>query len=295
MDFEGGVVFELRRPAPQVVTWQELGEEFLQQVRRPDLVQLVVTDHYEQAVGGWQQHTPWEFGDEAAAVYVADKVDGTRAGAKTIVLDERAVVVAAAGALAFGSDVARWMLRHEAQHVRLHQDDSAAWGVHRRSGQRIVSSRPWEFVWSAQSALDEYRCESAVHAQLSPLQPTYNPADARGIIRRLREARTIWTERDDLDHAYEVVVQALDRLVVIAAYTAAAVRAGHDTRQRWAEIPQLEPIWACLWRTPTLDSPISHAELWRHTLDISAAADHVLRGAGVELTFTNDQRALYFR
>ena len=178
------------------------------QIRQPDLVKLIITDRYEQVVTEWQQDTPWEFGDEASTTYVASKIDGTRAAGKTIVLaGGRAVVVASVGTLNAGVDVTRWMLRHEAQNVRLHQDESAAWGVHRRSGQEVVSVRPWVFVWSAQSAIDEYRCESAVHAQLPPLKPTYGPVDAELILRRFREARTAWTVQRDLDKAHQFVVE----------------------------------------------------------------------------------------
>lgn len=295
MIFEGGLLLDMHRPTSEIATWRGLGEEFFGQVMLPDLTQLIITDRYEQVVTQWQQDTPWEFGDQASTAYVASKIDGTRAAGKTIVLaGGRAVVVASVGTLNAGVDVTRWMLRHEAQHVRLHQDESAAWGVHRRSGQEIVSVRPWVFVWSAQSAIDEYRCESAVHAQLPPLEPTYGPVDAKTVLRRFHEARAAWTVQRDLDKAHQIVVGAIDRLVVVAAYSAAAIAAGHDTEQRWAATPELRPIWTCLRRAPTLENPVTYADLWRYTLGASEAVDRLCRRLGVELTFTDDHEALYF-
>lgn len=296
MLFEPGLVLDLRRPVHETASWRTLGEYFLRQVERPDLVQLLVTDRYEHGVQAWQRLTPPEFGDQGSAeVYASAKVDGTRAAAKTVVLsDHRAVVVAAAGTLDLGADVARWMLTHESQHVRMHQADTAAWGVHRRSGQEIVSPRPWAFVWAAQNAIDEYRCEKAVHARLPPRELTYGPDELRVVVQHLREAREIGVVQRDLEQAYQVVTQALDRLAVLAAYSAAAIVTGRDSDRRWASGAELAAVWSRLWRIPDVDGPSSHPQLWRATLDVSESLDSVLRRAGVELTFTDDELALYF-
>lgn len=294
MEFVSGLVLDLPAQDRGATLWEALSREFFGQIAQPAKAQLVVTNRYEDTVNRWRQQTPREYGDEDSAAYVATKIDGARAAAKTIVLARhRAVVVAAAGTLAYGEDLARWMLTHEAQHVRLHQDGSAAWGVHRRSGQEIWSPRPWELVWAAQSAIDEYRCEDAVHAQLSPPRPTCDPADGRLVVKRFGEARAVWDRQGDLTRAYEIVVQAIDRLGVIAAYSAAAVLSGHDSTARWAGLP-MRPIWDCLAHAPRVGEPVSEAELWHRTMTTSKALADVLRRSGIELTFTNDQTSLYF-
>lgn len=298
MTLKPGLVFECPGMAREVTaTWRGLAEEFLRQVERPELVQLLVTDNFEHAVQVWQRSTPSEFGDQGSAdVYFASKVDGTRAAAKTVVLGEgQAVVIAAVGTLSLGVATARWMLTHEAQHVRLHQSETAAWGVHRRSGQEIVSPRPWVFIWSAQNAIDEYRCEAVTHSQLPERALAYGPDEFRVVLRHLDRARMIGVVEGDLEHAYEVVTQAVDRLAVLAAYSGAAIDGGRDTRQRWGMASAVTPVWSALRRSPSVNEPTRPAALWRETLQVSEALDQVLRRAGVELTFDDDQLALYFR
>lgn len=71
--------------------WLQLGAEFLEQVVEPDATRLVVTHRFEEAVNRYQPLTPWEYGDQGSTVYMADKADGARAGAKTVTLAGRPV------------------------------------------------------------------------------------------------------------------------------------------------------------------------------------------------------------
>jgi hypothetical protein len=276
--------------------WRQLADEFFQHLAHPELAHLVITDRYERVVNEWQRQTPSEFGGQGAGVYVANKIDGTRAGAKTVVLaGRRSVVVASAGTRRLGTDVARWMLTHEAQHVRLHERDLTAWAVQRRLGRGIVPVRPWEFVYCAQNALDEYRCERAVHSKLPAIQRTYDPHDFQAVMRKLGDARAAWRLRGDLVKAHQIVTQVIDRLAVIAAYSAAAIDAGHDTAQRWSSASKLGPIWGCLRRAPGVDETASKDVLWGLAVETSGKIDQLLRHDGIELTFTDDDGlALYF-
>lgn len=187
----------------------------------------------------------------------------------------------------------RRVLAHEAQHVRFHERDAAAWAVHRRRDAPILSARPWEFVWAAQSALDEYRVERAVRTQLDP-GPATDPQDVAGIVQQLREARVAWVGTRDLQLAHQIVVQALDRLGVVAAYTAAAVRAGQDDPNRWAGVPLIGRVWGRLDRAPLLGEDAGKDQLWDRSLEVAEAMDLTLQQRGIRLVFEHDRTALYF-
>lgn len=296
MRFKSGLLVDVRGryPSNLLAGWRALSEEFFAQIEHGDLVELIVTDRFESVVTQWQRDTPRSFGGEGAVVYRAGKADGTRASAKTVVLAERrAVVVVGADAIGLDGDTARWMLTHEVQHVLLHQQDASAFAVQRRLDKEIESPRPWVFVFTAQSAIDEFRCEKAVHVQRGGREPTYGPADAVRLLRQLQTARS--TSRTDLERAYEIVVQVVDRLAIMAAYAGAAVDTGSDDEQRWAEMPEFAALWKHLWLAPQVGAGVEPSEVWALALDMSQALDLVLRGRGVELVFEDDGTSLYFR
>jgi len=173
-------MFDLRPhyPADTVRRWRDLSERFFERLDHPTLVQLIVTDRFENVVSRWQRDEPEEFGGRGEAGYQASKADGTQAQARTIVLaDGQAAIVAAADAADdLDGDALWWMLTHETQHVLMHQAYTAAFAVQRRIDQPIWSPRPWLFVLTAQSAIDEFRAELATHAVLPARELTYGPA-----------------------------------------------------------------------------------------------------------------------
>lgn len=296
MRFTSGLLFDLRGRSPSdvVAKWRVFSDEFFSQFDHRGLVELIVTDRFESVVAQWQRDTPRALGGEGAVGYRAGKADGTRASAKTVPLAEQCcVVVVGVDAIELGDDMVRWMLVHEAQHVLLHQQEASAYAVQRRLDQQIESPRPWLFVFAAQNSIDEFRCERAVYGHRGGREPTYGPDDAARVIGQLRAARS--ASRTDLDRAYEIVVQVVDRLAVMAAYTAAAVDAGSDDAGRWAGVPELTTQWEYLRQAPEVGDRVSSLELWASALDLSRSLDLALRGHRIELIFEGDGVAVYFR
>lgn len=153
-------------PSSDRAMWDDLLiPSFTAEVLRPDAVELVVTDQYEAVAGEYSVHSPVVANPtETADDYRAMKSDGAMAVAKTIDLpDDQIAVVVGSAITRLGSEQAWRALFHETKHVRLHQKTTSAWGVHRRTTFNLPDDLSYGFVWIAEIAIDEFRCERAVY------------------------------------------------------------------------------------------------------------------------------------
>jgi hypothetical protein len=161
------VTWRMARPlAPEArAAWDSLIPEFAGEVLHPEHVELVITDQYQAVAGQYAVQSPVRANStETAEDYQALKADGAAAAARTIDLPEGKVVVVASAALTnLGPERAGRTLLHEAQHVRLYQDGNPAWGVHRRVNLERPTDVGYDFIWTAEIVVDEFRCERAVH------------------------------------------------------------------------------------------------------------------------------------
>ncbi|MFF0467603.1 hypothetical protein ACFYPX_09290 [Micromonospora zamorensis] len=213
MSSEINVTYRVVRdlPAAQRATWSNLLAEFAAEVPTPEKVEVVITDEYEKVAGQYQvQEVDRANPSMTAEQYRAKKVDGARAGAMTCVLPGgKVVVVAGSGLVPAGVRGARHGLLHEAQHVRLAQRGDAAWGVHRRVPFTLPEREiTFEFLWAAESAIDEYRCERTVHERgwTDPTN-TVSPGNVASIVATFRAARMTWDVTGDLMGAYQAGVR----------------------------------------------------------------------------------------
>lgn len=157
------VARRLRRPlgAQERALWDSLIPEFTDEAPYPSRVQLVITDRYEEAVGEYSVQSASRLNQAAtAADYRSVKPGGAMAVAKTVGLsDGKVAVIVNAGLAKLGREVVRRTLLHEAQHVCLTQNADSAMAVHKRVAFYLPGDLTWEFVWLAESTIDEFRCE----------------------------------------------------------------------------------------------------------------------------------------
>jgi hypothetical protein len=126
---------------------------------------LVITDRCEQVAGGYAVQSPTRSNTTATAGdYRASKPDGAMAVERTVDLpNDELVVVASTALIRLGPESVRRSLLHEAQHVQLHQHRDSAMAVHRRLKFELPDDVIWEFLWLAESVVDEFRCGRAMH------------------------------------------------------------------------------------------------------------------------------------
>lgn len=271
-------------PAEQAV-WDSLIPEFGQELPNPQRVRLVITDRYEQIAGAYAVLSPTRSNTTAtAADYQAAKPDGAMAVAKTIDLPNDEVVVVASTVLTrLGHRSVRRTLLHEAQHVRLHQHGDSAMAVHRRVRFELPDDLTWEFVWLAESAVDEFRCERAMH------EKGLGGADARavvddypGIVALFDTVRGSYRRQGDLMAAYHGSFAALDRLGTFLAYGAASVVLNPGTAEAWRAIPSMAKLLEVVSDVPSPAGVVPDEQLTAVSVEIARMLRGTLQAMGFE-------------
>ncbi|MEU8333399.1 hypothetical protein [Micromonospora sp. NPDC048839] len=273
-------------PAAQRATWSNLLAEFAAEVPTPEKVEVVITDEYEKVAGQYQvQEVDRANPSMTAEQYRAKKVDGARAGAMTCVLPGgKVVVVAGSGLVPAGVRGARHGLLHEAQHVRLAQRGDAAWGVHRRVPFTLPEREiTFEFLWAAESAIDEYRCERTVHERgwTDPTN-TVRPGNVASIVATFRAARMTWDVTGDLMGAYQAAFASLDRMANVLAYGAAGVVTGVISATAWAKAPVAGRILDLLEDLPGTDMVVPREDLAAVAVEVAKRLRRILQEMGFD-------------
>ncbi|MFI7283433.1 hypothetical protein ACIBOV_24540 [Micromonospora chersina] len=279
-------------PAAQQAIWSTLLAEFTAEVPNPEKVEVVITDEYEKVAGEYLvQEVDRANQSMTAEQYRANRADGARAAAKTCVLpDGRIVVVAGSGLVPYGIRAARHGLLHEAQHVRLHQHGDAAWAVHRRVPFTLPDREiTWEYLWLAESAIDEYRCERTVHERgwTDPAN-TVGPGDVAGVVASFRTARAAWDVTGDLMGAYHAAFASLDRMSDVLGYGAAGVVTRVIPAATWAKAPVAGRILDVVEDLPGTDVVVPREDLVAAAVEVAKRLRRILQEMGFDYFFTPD-------
>jgi hypothetical protein len=271
-------------PPAEQAAWDSLTPEFAQEVPDPQRVQLVITDRYEQIAGAYAVQSSTRSNTTAtAADYRAAKPDGAMAVAKTIDLpNDEVVVVASTGLIRLGHQSVRRVLLHEAQHVRLHQYGDSAMAVHRRVTFELPGDLQWEFVWLAESLVDEFRCERAMHEKgLGSSDAGSVVDDYPGIVALFDTVRRNYHRAGDLMAAYHGSFAALDRLGTFLAYGAACIVLNPGTAEAWMPVPSMAKL---LDIVSNVSAPAERVPDVRLTA-VSVEVARMLRGTFQEMGF----------
>ncbi|TDB79619.1 hypothetical protein [Micromonospora sp. KC721] len=294
MSSEINVTYRVARdlPAAQQATWRTLLAEFTAEVPDPEKVEVVITDEYEKVAGEYLVQEADRANDSMTAEqYRADRADGARAAAKTCVLPGgRIVVVAGNGLVPYGIRSARHMLLHEAQHVRLHQQGDPAWAVHRRVPFTLPDREiTWEYLWLAESAIDEYRCERTVHERgwTDPAN-TVDPGDVAGVVATFRAARTAWDVTGDLMGAYHAAFASLDRMAKVLGYGAAGIVTGVISAAAWAKAPVAGRILDIVEDLPGTGVVVRSEDLIAAAVEVAKRLRRILQEMGFDCFYTAD-------
>jgi hypothetical protein len=277
-------------PAEQAV-WDSLTPEFGQEVPNPQRVQLVVTDRYEQIAGAYAVQSPTRSNTTAtAAVYQAAKPDGAMAVAKTIDLpNDEAVVVVSTGLIRLGRESVRRTLLHEAQHVRLHQHGDSAIAVHRRGRFELPDDLTWEFVWLAESVVDEFRCERAMHDKGLGSSDTGSVVnDYPGIVAVFDTVRRTYRRLGDLMAAYHGSFAALDRLGTFLAYGAASVVLNPGTAEAWMAVPSMAKLLDVVSDLPSPAALVPDEQLTAVSVEVARMLRETFQEMGFDYYFLPD-------
>jgi hypothetical protein len=277
-------------PAEQAV-WDSLTPEFGQEVPNPQRVQLVITDRYEQTAGAYAVQSPTRSNTRAtAADYQAAKPDGAMAVAKTIDLPNDEVVVVASTVLTrLGHRSVRRTLLHEAQHVRLHQHGDSAMAVHRKVRFELPDDLTWEFVWLAESVVDEFRCERAMHDKgLGSSDAGSVVDDYPGIVALFETVRRNYWRRGDLMAAYHGSFAALDRLGTFLAYGAASVVLNPGTAEAWMPVSSMPKLLDVVSEVPSPAAMVPDEQLTAVSVEVARMLRETFQEMGFDYYFLPD-------
>jgi hypothetical protein len=225
----------------------------------------------------------------AGQTYSATKVDGALAAAKTVELpDGKVAVVVPVQLLAMDHAVARRVLLHEAQHVRLMQNGDTAWAVHRRTGFNRPDELLWEFVWLAEILLDEFRCERSLYEKgEGDPEGGSTPDDYAGLRPLFLNVRREYQQSGDVMQMYLAAFQVLDRVPSILGYGAAKV-AEDGSIDNWATVPEMAELLDVIRDIPGSRETVPDEELSGVILGVSELFREWLQGQGFDGYFKAD-------
>jgi hypothetical protein len=292
------VIWRMTHPlaAEDRAAWDSLIPAFTEELPHPERVELVITDQYRAVAGEYAVQSPTRANPGmTAADYQAVKVDGAMAAAKTNELPGgKATVVVNASLVRLGHERASRSLLHEAQHVRLLQDEDGAWGVHRRVAFTLPDDLSFDFIWLAETAIDEFRCERALYeAGVSPLNMGSDPADYSGIIASFEPVRYGFRRTADVLAAYQGAMSVLDRLGQFLAYGAAYIAIEQTQAAKWVSIPSMAQLVGIVSDLASAHQKVSDERLAAHCIELARMLRRTLRDNGFD-SYLQPDGGLYF-
>jgi hypothetical protein len=279
------VTTNVRRPlsSAEQANLTALAPEFTLELPQPGRVELVVTDRFERVAGEYDVRALHRSNEAmTAANYAADRPDGALAVGKTVELPDGQVVVVVSTILLGEHSLARHTMLHEAQHVRLIQHGDGAHAVHRRRSFTLTDEFTWEFLWIAESAVDEFRCERAMYERAIPDRDSGSVVSEYMPIRALfDQAWRNLARTDDLLAAYRATFEALDRLAMYLAYGAAKLAVEPRAVPGWDTVPAMGRLLEVVRNVPSPDERMPGDQV----LGIAIALARELRGIYQEMGF----------
>lgn len=257
------------------------------EVPSPDAVRIIVTDTFDRTVAEYTSRAPSMSGMPMG--YTATKLDGAQAVAKTVeVPGGKVAVIASRFLLRSGSDACLRTFLHEAQHVRVEQDGGRAWAAHRDFGLQIPEGLTWEFVWLAESAIDEFRCERELYGRGLPPSDPASAADYQPIVDLAAEAAHSYRLAGDLTVTYHSAFALLDRLCTMVAYGSAACVVHPEHLPLWANVPPMAPAVNILSAIPPAGRPTESAAHVPTSIQLARVLRSALNELGFDYRYTAD-------
>ncbi|SCL43320.1 hypothetical protein [Micromonospora aurantiaca (nom. illeg.)] len=300
MSSEINVTYRVSRalPAAQEAAWRALIAEMAAEVPEPEHVEVVITDEFDKIVAGYlATEVDLAFDPALATQYRADRSDGARAAARTSPQPGGKVVVAASTDLfVLGLQSARHCLLHESQHVRLHQHGDVAHAVHRRVPFTLPEGEfIWEFLWRAESAIDEFRCERTVHERGWTDPGNVNgPRDLNGVLDTFQEVRAGYRRTSDQIRAYEEAFASLDRLATVLGYGAAALVAGVTPPATWAQVPAMGRVLDVLEGLPGTHVVLPREDVLAVATEMAKRLRRIFQELGFDCYFIGENGDRWF-
>jgi hypothetical protein len=199
------------------------------------------------------------------------------------------VVVASTALIRLGPESVRRSLLHEAQHVRLHQHRDSAMAVHRKVKFELPDDVIWEFLWLAESVVDEFRCERAMHEKgLGSSDSRSVVDDYPGIVALFDAVRRNYRRRGDLMAAYHSSFAALDRLGTFLAYGAASVVINPGFAEAWMPVPSLAKLLDLVSDVPSPAGLVLDEQLTAVSVEVARMLRETFQEMGFDCYFLPD-------
>jgi hypothetical protein len=271
--------------------WDSLIPEFAQGVLYPSRVQLVITDRYEEVAGKYAVQSASRLNQAAtAADYRSAKPGGAMAVALTVDLpDDKVAVIVNAGLTKLGREVVRRTLLHEAQHVCMIQNADSAMAVHKRVAFHLPGDLTSEFVWLAESVIDEFRCERALHEK-GLLAPGMIPDvdEYSKVVALFDEVRDSCNRGLDLTAACHRSFALLERFGTLLSYAAASTVVGPGAAAPWTSLTSTAGLAGTLSHVPGARSIIRDERLASISLGLAWFLREVLQDMGFDYQLLPD-------
>ena len=281
------VARRLRRPlgAQERALWDSLIPEFTHEALYPSRVQLVIADRFEEVAGEYAVQSVWRLNQAATvADYSSVKPGGAMAVAITVGLpDGKIAVIVNAGLAKLGREVVRRTLLHEAQHICLIQNADSAMAVHKRVAFYLPADLAWEFVWLAESIIDEFRCERALYEK-GLLNPRMVPAadEYSKVVALFDEVR------DSYDHGLDIIAvchrsfAVLERFGTVLSYAAAGMVVGAAVAAPWTSLTPAAGLAGTLSHVPGAMSTMHDEKLASISLGLAWLLREVFQDMGFD-------------
>jgi hypothetical protein len=287
------VTMRVRRPlgGQEQDLWDSLIPEFTQEVLYPSSVRLVITDRYEELAGTYAVQSASRLNQAAiAADYRSAKPGGAVAVALTVDLpDDKVAVIVNAGLAKFGTEVIRRTLLHEAQHVCLIQNADSAMAVHKRVAFHLPGDLTLEFVWLAESVIDEFRCERTIHEK-GLVGPGMVP-DAD----EYSKAIALFDEvRDSCNHGLDIITAChrafavLERFGTLLSYAAASMVINPGVGPPWTSLTPAAGLAGSLSHVPGATSIMRDEQLASISLGLAWLLREVFQDMGFDYRLLPD-------
>lgn len=281
------VARRLRRTlgAQERALWDSLIPEFTHEALYPSRVQLVIADRFEEVAGEYAVQSVWRLNQaETAADYSSVKPGGAMAVAITVGLpDGKIAVIVNAGLAKLGREVVRRTLLHEAQHICLIQNADSAMAVHKRVAFYLPADLAWEFVWLAESIIDEFRCERALYEK-GLLDPKMVPA-----VDEYSKVVALFDEvRDSYDHGLDIIAvchrsfAVLERFGTVLSYAAAGMVVGAGVAAPWTSLTPAAGLAGTLSHVPGVMSTMHDEKLASISLGLAWLLREVFQDMGFD-------------
>lgn len=256
------------------------------EVPSPGTVRIIVTDTFDRTVAEYASRAPSMSGMPTRG-YTATKPDGAQAVAKTVEVPGGKVAVIASRLLLGGDpDACVRTFLHEAQHVRVEQDGGRAWAAHREIGLRVPDGLTWEFIWLAEAAIDESRCERELYERDLPSSDPASAPDYQPIVDLAAETIGAYRLSGDLTASYHAAFALLDRLSTIVAYGSAACVVHPEQLTLWADVPPMAPSVQILGAIPAAGQPTRAAEHVPAAIQLARAFRSTFNQLGFDYRYT---------